>query len=653
MIFYKKRSDNVLFSSMGITKITMQQAQQPPADEGTLFILRPKTIGGKPAILPQKKIICRRHRCRKNDTSLNGNPFLEKDNVESMQSNQKEADAAHSKNGEAKNLDETFTSVEENLTNGQPVGDKRANIANIQDNLDNLPCSIDQAVIDRSHNSQPTTRKLDRGDSLEYTSDEESDISSDIFDDISAYDSPLPSHTPLAGETLNQRTYLAACQREHVTPSTLVYRRLTTTTLDLSHHPLGPQGAKALAIALVNNIHVTDLRLRDVGLGRIGALYITEMLQENLFITTLNLAENDIGSEATDALCNVLQNNKLIRTLDLSGNFLTDVSAERLCVMLHTNETVRDLRVRRNCFCEKGGIAFGKVLVDNASLVCLDLSWNHIRRKGAIAICKGIQGNSTLRKLNLAWNGLELDGCRALALSLCQNAALLELDIRANRISLEALRGLLKGIAKNETLKVLKIGVNPLTTDGATEILRELMRVGTSGLRHLDLTDVSVDEEFVLLLQELRNIRPLHIQHGVMLRHDALEKVEVDDVVDSENPVSILFEYMRQENMRLIDLFHVFDRTNSDNITRAEFRDGFTNINITLSSRALDVMMKQLDKNGDGVVSFEPTFSENSCELIVIIVGSYGEFNKDLGLRRAQRINPRIKLRYCGKKSSA
>jgi Ca2+-binding EF-hand superfamily protein len=36
----------------------------------------------------------------------------------------------------------------------------------------------------------------------------------------------------------------------------------------------------------------------------------------------------------------------------------------------------------------------------------------------------------------------------------------------------------------------------------------------------------------------------------------------------------VLFEYMKQSNLRLVDFFHVLDRDKSDTISKEEFREG-------------------------------------------------------------------------------
>ena len=86
--------------------------------------------------------------------------------------------------------------------------------------------------------------------------------------------------------------------------------------------------------------------------------------------------------------------------------------------------------------------------------------------------------------------------------------------------------------------------------------------------------DVSVDMDFVALLKEIREVRPLYVKYGNELRHDDLRKGDIPIVLDTDDPVTILFEFMKTKNLRLIDLLHNLDKDNSDTLTRDEFRRG-------------------------------------------------------------------------------
>lgn len=90
----------------------------------------------------------------------------------------------------------------------------------------------------------------------------------------------------------------------------------------------------------------------------------------------------------------------------------------------------------------------------------------------------------------------------------------------------------------------------------------------------LVLQNVCVDSDFVSLLEEIKESRQLDVVYGIELRHDELPKSERSLVIDTDDPVTILFEYMKQRNLRLIDLLHNLDKDHSDTVSRDEFQQG-------------------------------------------------------------------------------
>lgn len=101
--------------------------------------------------------------------------------------------------------------------------------------------------------------------------------------------------------------------------------------------------------------------------------------------------------------------------------------------------------------------------------------------------------------------------------------------------------------------------------------------------------DVSVDRDFVDLLEKIQKQRHLVCNYGNTLRHDEIKKGDVTRVLDTDDPVTVLFEYMKQKNLRLIDLLHNLDRDHSDTISRDEFQQGLSaSVCILLQSSVVD-----------------------------------------------------------------
>ena len=88
------------------------------------------------------------------------------------------------------------------------------------------------------------------------------------------------------------------------------------------------------------------------------------------------------------------------------------------------------------------------------------------------------------------------------------------------------------------------------------------------------MQDVSVDSDFVDFLRKIQKRRPLVVKHGITLRHDDLRKGDVPVVLDTDDPVTILFEFVKTKNLRLIDFLKNLDKDNSETLSRDELRRG-------------------------------------------------------------------------------
>lgn len=79
--------------------------------------------------------------------------------------------------------------------------------------------------------------------------------------------------------------YISSCKQLGINPVNYIARHINDRDIVMKSHPLGPQGARALCIALVNNKYVKTLNLEDNDLSTEGAVCFAEMLKENESIT--------------------------------------------------------------------------------------------------------------------------------------------------------------------------------------------------------------------------------------------------------------------------------------------------------------------------------------------------------------------------------
>ena len=88
------------------------------------------------------------------------------------------------------------------------------------------------------------------------------------------------------------------------------------------------------------------------------------------------------------------------------------------------------------------------------------------------------------------------------------------------------------------------------------------------------IQNLAVNEEFLKLLCLVRFSRDLTFVHGHMILDKmAVSHDEMKALVDEE-PMMVLMEFMRLQNLRLIDLFSSLDTDRSKSLTKEEFKLG-------------------------------------------------------------------------------
>uniref|UniRef100_A0AAQ5XBP4 Uncharacterized protein n=1 Tax=Amphiprion ocellaris TaxID=80972 RepID=A0AAQ5XBP4_AMPOC len=80
--------------------------------------------------------------------------------------------------------------------------------------------------------------------------------------------------------------YLQACRQMRTVPVSSFICHLDKTDLNWNHYGVGPQGVKALAIALQSDTVITHLELEDNSLRAEGIRPLMEMLHQNTTIQT-------------------------------------------------------------------------------------------------------------------------------------------------------------------------------------------------------------------------------------------------------------------------------------------------------------------------------------------------------------------------------
>lgn len=120
-----------------------------------------------------------------------------------------------------------------------------------------------------------------------------------------------------------------------------------------------------LAMALVNNTHVTRLHLDGNSISDRGASLLAYAIQQNKTLTFLSLNDNHIGSAGVEAIAAALHHengNTTLRTLRLANNRIGNHGGKRLRRMLRQNRTLTEIHLSGNRF---GPKSVDKLRFDN------------------------------------------------------------------------------------------------------------------------------------------------------------------------------------------------------------------------------------------------------------------------------------------------
>ncbi|XP_070835883.1 leucine-rich repeat-containing protein 74A [Chaetodon trifascialis] len=393
--------------------------------------------------------------------------------------------------------------------------------------------------------------------------------------------------------------YLQACELVGVVPVSYFLRNLESATITLSHHGLGPLGCKALAIALVSDMHINTLELADNHIQAEGAKYLLEMLRANFTIHHLDLSNNCLQSAGAECVAKILLDNISLKSMKLSGNGFTDDDAKYFADALSTNSRLKELDLSHNEFCGKGGEHLGQLLANNEGLESLDLSWNHLRMKGAVAFSAGLKVNMMLKHLDLSWNGFGNEGALAMGEALKFNNTLVHLNLNNNRLTNEGVAMLCRGLEFNDTLRVLLLAYNSLTVEGALALVNVVKNTPKTALEEINICNVLVNENFVHLLEVTCQEHPgLDVQYGGVGGFIAKKPPKRVD------PMKVIQDYLDQRKLRLWDFFRNIDKDGTMRVPVADFRKAVQQSSIPLNRYQIEELIQRLDRDRTGMVDY-------------------------------------------------
>ncbi|KAM9056117.1 LOW QUALITY PROTEIN: leucine-rich repeat-containing protein 74B [Megaptera novaeangliae] len=306
------------------------------------------------------------------------------------------------------------------------------------------------------------------------------------------------------GELGKDTLYLRSCWAHSVVPASCFLRQGSTPELNLQHHGLGPQGARALASVLTSNPYIKRLELRDSGLCGAGAEALAGALSKSS-ICDVDLSENQLGAVGARAVCATLAVNPAVQKAQLAENGLEEQVARYLAEPLLAHTGLKPLDLSYNQLNDQAGEMLGPALAENTGLTELNISWNHLRGPGTVAFARGLEANIFLKVLDISYSGCGDPGASALGEGLKTNNMLEEVYMSNNRIS--AVGALSLGLQVNQTLRIPVVSRNPMS-EGCFGVLRSVWANPLSALELLDFSDIHVNREFDDLTSSVKVILP-------------------------------------------------------------------------------------------------------------------------------------------------
>uniref|UniRef100_A0A9J8AHG6 NACHT, LRR and PYD domains-containing protein 12-like n=1 Tax=Cyprinus carpio carpio TaxID=630221 RepID=A0A9J8AHG6_CYPCA len=311
-----------------------------------------------------------------------------------------------------------------------------------------------------------------------------------------------------------RKAFLAGCnltgQHCEIVASALQSSNSPLRELDLSNNHLQDSGGKLLAAGLKSpNCQLNILRLSGCLVKEEGCATLTSALSSNL---------------------------SHLRELDLSNNHLQDSGGKLLAAGLKSpNCQLNILRLSGCLVKEEGCAALTSALSSNLShLRELDLSNNHLQDSGGKLLAAGLKSpNCQLNILRLSGCLVKEEGCAALTSALSSNLShLRELDLSNNHLQDSGVKLLSAGLNSPNQLNILRLSYCMVTEEGCVALASALSS-NPSHLRELDLSYNHPGESGVKLLEQLKHLDKLNVDHGGEFRiTSGLHKYACDLTLD-------------------------------------------------------------------------------------------------------------------------
>ena len=308
-----------------------------------------------------------------------------------------------------------------------------------------------------------------------------------------------PEPYPFDGQDL----YLAVCKEMNQCPVKIFHKGLLESHIDLKYYCINPNGVRAMAKALQDNMTVESLDFTDNFLNNDACYHLGDMLISNTTITEINLRGCRIGHEGARRLFCSLPRNRTLQVLDLSYNKLGDAAMEYLGNAILFGLNIQRLNLSYNDITGKGVARLVEPFETHNYFTHLDLSWNKLFSTGGYQFLMKLSESTCLQDLNLSWNSLcgPRIGKALGQILLCP--LLTKLNLSNNQLEEDAIKIFIESLKLAKKLHTLNLSYNPISIAGAYSILLQVEFKATK-VKKVELENVDVDEAFLSLLENMK-----------------------------------------------------------------------------------------------------------------------------------------------------
>eukprot|EP00746_Dinoflagellata_sp_MGD_P071376 gnl/MRDRNA2_/MRDRNA2_29083_c0_seq1.p1 gnl/MRDRNA2_/MRDRNA2_29083_c0~~gnl/MRDRNA2_/MRDRNA2_29083_c0_seq1.p1 ORF type:complete len:785 (+),score=173.78 gnl/MRDRNA2_/MRDRNA2_29083_c0_seq1:70-2424(+) len=297
----------------------------------------------------------------------------------------------------------------------------------------------------------------------------------------------------------------------------LMYKHCASMWFTLRDCGVGPECAKAVAVAIAMSEKYTSLDLANNSLGDDGTVILSQVLPTHPSLTHLDFSANDIGAHGGHAVLEALQQNRTVTSVDLSScagmnrNHLGPLGVQPLESLLAENPVLAKLVLSSNGIGAEGAQPLARGLAHSPSLLHLDISGNDLGPQGFGFIAQALP-SSCLEELILSENKAGDDGLISLSQVLCapenpevaqsgSASRLRVLNLGSNQATSVGTGKILEALQSNRSIEKLVLDNNEVRSDTGTKSLLGTLAANTA-LKSLGLAQCSLNTATVVELTD-------------------------------------------------------------------------------------------------------------------------------------------------------